>query len=433
MKEMGSEMSVKFKKLCFAAWLVAGDKKIIHLGGRPLGSRLLAALLAALLLSFAPASAFALGFAQVKPAIIKTLGHEVPEKYLTKVEGELTNQDALRLAFESMGWGFAIKAIDQTALLPEWPDSEGIQMLASGVRPAAPQSLRAALTAPLTEEGLAQLTVWLTECKKEISFRTKFDWQGMELILIKRGIGNPEGSANGDLKAGKNEPLFAALLAVDMKQIPCQIATAVMVGAHKAPLATIAAENYGVAGGINGGYFGGSKPIGVLRRQGYNDNVNFWPNRSAFGWNSDGESRFIDGKTTASISGSHELDRYTEMLQAGPLLIKNGAPSANTEKVYPNVLNSRHPRTFVGSDGKRVYWGVVDGRDKMHSVGMTIEELRRFCQQLKLTDALNLDGGGSSSLWWRGMTFTLPSNSNDAERPIPYAVLMFEPGSGVRN
>ncbi len=77
-------------------------------------------------------------------------------------------------------------------------------------------------------------------------------------------------------------------------------------------------------------------------------------------------------------------------------------------------------------------WGVVDGRDNMHSVGMTIEELRRLCGWLSLKTALNLDGGGSSSLWWRGMTFTLPSNASDRERPIPYAILMFEPGAGVR-
>ena len=108
--------------------------------------------------------------------------------------------------------------------------------------------------------------------------------------------------------------------------------------------------------------------------------------------------------------------------------MKEGEAAPNTEDVDPAVLNRRHPRTFVGTDGSRVFWGVVDGRDNMHSVGMTIEELRTFCiKGLALTDALNLDGGGSSSIWWRGMTFSQPSNDSDVERPIPYAVLMFEP------
>ena len=206
-----------------------------------------------------------------------------------------------------------------------------------------------------------------------------------------------------------------------------------MIGSKRAALATIAVENYGVVGGINGGYFSGAKPIGVLRRQGRTDNAKFWPNRSAFGWNESGGFIFIDGKIVNNIGSVHEYDEYTEMMQAGPLLVKEGEAAPNTEDVDPAVLNRRHPRTFVGTDGSRVFWGVVDGRDNMHSVGMTIEELRTFCiKGLALTDALNLDGGGSSSIWWRGMTFSQPSNDSDVERPIPYAVLMFEPGAGVR-
>ena len=217
-----------------------------------------------------------------------------------------------------------------------------------------------------------------------------------------------------------------------MKKTSCQIATAVMVGAQKAPLATIAVENYGVIGGINGGYFAGAKPIGVLRRQGHTDNAKFWPQRSAFGWNCEGETIFIDGKEIANISSDKSFDKYTEMLQAGPLLLKNGELADNTETIKENMLNLRHPRTIVGTDGKRVMWAVIDGRDNMHSVGTTIEETKKICKWMGMTTALNLDGGGSSSLWWRGNTFTLPSNSNDIERPIPYGVLIFQEGSGVR-
>jgi exopolysaccharide biosynthesis protein len=223
------------------------------------------------------------------------------------------------------------------------------------------------------------------------------------------------------------------MITVDMNAVKCQIATAVMVGANKAPLATIAVENYGVIGGINGGYFAGAKPIGVLRRQGYTENAKFWPQRSAFGWNDNGETVFIDGRETADISSDRRFDKYTEMLQAGPLLLKNGEYMDNTENIKENVLNMRHPRTIVGTDDNRIMWAVIDGRDNMHSVGATIEETRKICRWLGMSTALNLDGGGSSSLWWMGNTFTLPSNSNDAERPIPYGVLIFREGSGVRN
>ena len=377
-------------------------------------------------------ASFAITKDEVLPHICKSLGHSVPKKYLTDHEGNLTNSSAIRLALESMGWGFVITVYDQITILPEWSDMDSITEISKKISPPLPSAMTDHLESPFAEENIKTLTDWLDLCKKKVSWKDSFSSEGTTLTVFKHGIGNPAGPANGDLKKGMNEPLFAAMVTVDMDAVNCQIATAVMVGANKAPLATIAVENYGVIGGINGGYFAGAKPIGVLRRQGHTDNAKFWPQRSAFGWNENGETIFIDGKEVASISSDRRFDKYTEMLQAGPLLLKNGEYSENTEKIRENVLNMRHPRTIVGTDGKRVMWAVIDGRDNMHSVGATIEETRKVCKWLGMTTALNLDGGGSSSLWWRGNTFSLPSNSNDTERPIPYGVLIFREGSGVR-
>ena len=393
----------------------------------------LTALSAVLSCSLLTSSASAITKAEFMPKIFDALGHTVPENRFSDEGGDISKAFAARLTLEAMGWGFVIEAYDRAALLPEWSEKDSLYEIASVMKPSLPSSVLSSFDAPLTLEDIPAFREWIKKCKESASWKASFSWEGTELVLIKHGIGNPSSSANGDIKNGINEPLFAAVLAVDMKNTPCQIATAVMVGANKAPLATIAGENYGVIGGINGGYFAGAKPIGVLRRQGHMDNAKFWPNRSAFGWNDRGEFIFIDGKKIADIAKNRDLNNYTEMLQAGPLLISGGVSADNTEKVHPNVLDFRHPRTLVGTDGKRVMWCVIDGRDNMHSVGTTIEETRRFCKWLGMTDALNLDGGGSSSLWWRGMTFTLPSNSGDRERPIPYAVLMFQSGSGVRD
>lgn len=377
-------------------------------------------------------ASFAITKDEVLPHICKSLGHSVPKKYLTDPGGDLTNSSAIRLALESMGWGFVITVYDQITILPEWSDMDSITEISKKISPPLPSAMTDHLESPFAEENIKPLTDWLDLCKKKVSWKDSFSSEGTTLTVFKHGIGNPAGPADGDLKKGINEPLFAAMITVDMDAVNCQIATAVMVGANKAPLATIAVENYGVIGGINGGYFAGAKPIGVLRRQGHTDNAKFWPQRSAFGWNEKGETIFIDGKEVASISSDSRFDKYTEMLQAGPLLLKNGKYSENTENIRENVLNMRHPRTIVGTDGKRVMWAVIDGRDSMHSVGATIEETRKVCKWLGMTTALNLDGGGSSSLWWRGNTFSLPSNSNDTERPIPYGVLIFREGSGVR-
>ena len=377
-------------------------------------------------------TSFAITKDELLSHISKSLGYGVPKKYLTDPGGDLTNSSVIRLALESMGWGFVITFYDQITILPEWSDMDSLTEISKKISPSLPSVLTDDLGSTFSEENIKALTGWLELCKKKVTWKDSFSSEGTTLTVFKHGLGDPSGPANGDLEKGVNEPLFAAMITVDMDAVNCQIATAVMVGANKAPLATIAVENYGVIGGINGGYFAGAKPIGILRRQGHTDNAKFWPQRSAFGWNEKGETIFIDGKEVASISSDSRFDKYTEMLQAGPLLLKNGEYADNTENIRENVLNMRHPRTIVGTDGKRVMWAVIDGRDNMHSVGATIEETRKVCKWLGMTTALNLDGGGSSSLWWRGNTFSLPSNSNDAERPIPYCVLIFREGSGVR-
>jgi exopolysaccharide biosynthesis protein len=388
-------------------------------------------LFTASLVSFAGVSpSGAVTKAELLPQIFNALGHEVPARYFSDAQGDLTKSQALRASLEAMGWGFEISMYEQMTLFPEWSDRDPINDITVKMSPPAPSSFQGThLAEPLTSADIVPLKTWLIACRKQVSLKASFIGStGTELSIIRHGIGNPNGPANGT-KNGANQPVYAAVLCVDISKIKCQIVTAAMMGSKKATLASMAQEYYGAIGGVNGGYFAGAKAIGVLRRQGYNESAKFWPRRSAFGWNSQGDTVFIDGKQVANIAADKSLDKYTEMMQAGPLLLKDGVAVNNTENVQPGVLYSRHPRTIVGTDGKRVMWAVIDGRQKMHSVGATIAEARNVCKWLGMKTALNLDGGGSSSLWWRGTTVTKPSNSGAAERPIPYAVLLFQEGT----
>lgn len=368
------------------------------------------------------------------PEVFKVLGWSVSPGFFSDLpETSLSRREAVLLTLEAMGWGFEVQMYEQLTLLPEFSDLDPLTAIAGNISPVVPAAIRGTFEEPLDKEDIPVLMEWLAQCQKGVSWKAYFSYEGTTLMLLKRGIGNPIGPANGDSEKGVNEPLYVAMLTIDMSVVPCQIATAVMAGGKTLELARIAEENYGVVGGINGGYFAGAKPIGTLRRQGHTDNAKFWPYRSAFGWNEKGEFIFIDGKQVSQIESDKRFDKYTEILQAGPLLLKNGEFSPNIENIHDNVMSKRHPRTAVGTNGgSKVMWVVVDGRNGMHSVGTTIEETRTLCKNLGMTTALNLDGGGSTSLWWRGMTFSLPSNSKDTERPIPYAVLMFLPGHGVR-
>ena len=96
------------------------------------------------------------------------------------------------------------------------------------------------------------------------------------------------------------------------------------------------------------------------------------------------------------------------VLQAGPMLVKEGALQSNSEGFGPRTLSVPHPRSLIGFDGNKIWFVVIDGRDPWHSNGSTIDGTARVAREMGLLYALNLDGGGSSSIWWRGRTITSP-------------------------
>lgn len=84
------------------------------------------------------------------------------------------------------------------------------------------------------------------------------------------------------------------------------------------------------------------------------------------------------------------------VLSSGPLLIHNGK-IVEQEDVKFNT--NRHPRTAIGiTENNHLIAVVVDGRDS-EAHGMSIDELSILMQSLGCTDAMNLDGGGSSTAW----------------------------------
>ena len=68
--------------------------------------------------------------------------------------------------------------------------------------------------------------------------------------------------------------------------------------------------------------------------------------------------------------------------------------------VAPTANETLHPRTAVGLSGdqRTLYLFTVDGRNAGHSLGVTRPELADFMRMFGATDAINLDGGGSTTL-----------------------------------
>ncbi len=104
---------------------------------------------------------------------------------------------------------------------------------------------------------------------------------------------------------------------------------------------------------------------------------------------------------------------------AGPRILRAGevAVAARREGFAPNpsfsgsFVASRQPRTLAGVRGDgSLLLVTVDGRAPGWSAGMTLREAARLMRSLGARDALNLDGGGSSSMTVRGQVVNRPSD-----------------------
>lgn len=133
--------------------------------------------------------------------------------------------------------------------------------------------------------------------------------------------------------------------------------------------------------------------------------------------------------TYATALGTAPADwsRADDIIGGAGLLLWRGRAVAQwkEERLAANgFVESRHPRTLIGRDRDGDTWlVVVDGRQPGHSVGMTLDELRAFARRLGLVDALNLDGGGSTTMVVKGKTVNRPSDPIGA-RPVSDAIVV---------
>lgn len=88
-----------------------------------------------------------------------------------------------------------------------------------------------------------------------------------------------------------------------------------------------------------------------------------------------------------------------DAVAAGPLLLNDGIEQS-FEHADPKYAREHHPRTAIGiaADGRSGWLVVVDGRQSVLSEGATLFELSAFFRDLGAADAINLDGGGSTTL-----------------------------------
>jgi len=118
--------------------------------------------------------------------------------------------------------------------------------------------------------------------------------------------------------------------------------------------------------------------------------------------------------------------RASFIVGGGPQLIKDGrvAITFEAEKIAAKFVSDRHPRTAIArlKDG-RMLVATVDGRQPGVSAGMSLPELADLLLEFGATEAINLDGGGSTTMVVNGKLVNKPSDQT-GERPVSDAILM---------
>ena len=203
---------------------------------------------------------------------------------------------------------------------------------------------------------------------------------------------------------------------------------------------------------INGGYFArGQSPmrhVGLLKSKNiliepasnsvFRDDIRYNVNRGAFGilkdnsvdisWASTRNDSIFSwsfpfsnrpGKPASVNYSFSEFWDVKEAVHAGPVLISNGRIKVSTEQeVFFNTpVDGVQPRSAIGyKKNGDVVMMVVDGR-QVDSRGVYLKELAMLLMQFDCEEAVNLDGGGSSSLVVNGKLINKPIGLNN-EREV---------------
>jgi exopolysaccharide biosynthesis protein len=172
---------------------------------------------------------------------------------------------------------------------------------------------------------------------------------------------------------------------------------------------TIALENNAMFA-INGDYYG-FRDSGMLIRNGviYRDKGA----RTGLAMYQDGTMRVYDEKATTA--GELLKAGVWNTLSFGPALVVDGTVPEGVDNIEIDTnfgnhsVQGSHPRTGLGMISPNHFVFIaVDGRSRGYSKGVTMSEFAELFKGLGATVAYNLDGGGSTTMWFNGKVVNNP-------------------------
>ncbi len=184
-------------------------------------------------------------------------------------------------------------------------------------------------------------------------------------------------------------------------------------------------ENKALAA-LNGTFFDMSKGGSVLyiRKDGKTFNKSILNSRN--------NAAIVIDKKRLKLQVSNGVVDWEEQLKGEDIMVSGPALliGSNEVSLDSNTFNlTRHPRTIIATGNrKRVYFITVDGRHA-NSAGMSLFEARSVLRWIRLKNAINLDGGGSTTLWTSSTgVVNYPSDNkkwdHKGERPVANVILL---------
>ena len=119
-------------------------------------------------------------------------------------------------------------------------------------------------------------------------------------------------------------------------------------------------------------------------------------------------------KLKISTATFPDLSKVQTAIGGGPMLVHDGEIPIRQPGAHMTAhAKERNPRTAFGWNDSNYFFVVVDGRRKNVSLGMSFRELAVEMAALGCKEAMNLDGGGSSTIWAGGKVLNQPSDNHD--------------------
>ena len=180
---------------------------------------------------------------------------------------------------------------------------------------------------------------------------------------------------------------------------------------------SVTAANNGAILAVNGDYYGANS-TGYVIRNGvvYRDTVREDSSNGDLAIYKDGSFKII---YEDEISADQLVkDGVVNLLAFGPSLVENGEITVDTNSEVGQSMAS-NPRTAIGIIDENHYIIVVSDGRTSESEGLSLYQLAEVMKSYGVKTAYNLDGGGSSTLYFNGQVINKPTtNGTISERAV---------------